>query len=519
MARSARTSRSAAATAVARRSCPRERTRRHPAARHRAGAGARRERAVRRRRRRTPGRPRRAGARARARPRARARGKPARRSSSAVARPKDAAAALDGEHDLVTGREAERVANGDRHRDLALRGQSGHDRSITHRAQVGKIPTPGSARAGVYLPQLQVRSPNLSVDGEEPSDAKLVQNPRRSSRCGTCSPGAGRRGADRRAAHGIVVQRDAKARRRRHRHQQRQRSSASMWPSRTRSRWARVLQVTRDEGLGRRPRAQGQAARRRRASPPPLVRAGRQRLGARGHEPDSAGPGAQVTATVQVTPTALDDDDGDEQVDARTGGQRRGARHRALAGRDHAPPDRRPASRWASRSRSAAMTIPTIPVGTPVEARVALGPDASEPDGVVLTLVSLRLDDNGENNGEHHGDFVKAEGKVTAVTRGGRAGGPGSITIDGEHGVVTFVIPPGSAPRASSSATRSRPRAPQVRPPRATSRPSSGSRAATTTAGDNGGARQRRRRRRRRRARAPVATTKVRSWLSRPQAR
>jgi uncharacterized membrane protein YgcG len=146
---------------------------------------------------------------------------------------------------------------------------------------------------------------------------------------------------------------------------------------------------------------------------------------------------------VQVAPTGLDDDDGNEQVNQD---QVANAEVRGTVLSQSATQLRLTVAGFPLGLAIAlgGQTIPTIPVGTPVEARVALGPDPSNPDSVVLTLVSLRLDDNGENNDEHHGDFVKAEGKVMAVTEAGAL--PGSITIAGEHGLVTFIIPVGFGP-------------------------------------------------------------------------
>lgn len=157
--------------------------------------------------------------------------------------------------------------------------------------------------------------------------------------------------------------------------------------------------------------------------------------------PSPPAPGQQVTATVQVTPTELDDDDGDEEVN---GQQAASAEiHGTVASQTATTLFLNVAGFPASGLPIGlgSMTIPALPVGTPVEARVALGPDPANPNAIVLTLVSLHLD-----NGNHHehGDFVKAEGTVMAVTEAGPMGGTdGSITIDGEHGVVTFVIPAG----------------------------------------------------------------------------
>jgi uncharacterized membrane protein YgcG len=158
--------------------------------------------------------------------------------------------------------------------------------------------------------------------------------------------------------------------------------------------------------------------------------------------PTPPAPGAQVTATVQVTPTELDDDNGDEQVNQD---QVANAEVRGTV-MSQSPTELRLNVTGFPLGLAIGLggqTIPTIPVGTPVEARVALGPDASG-NGVLLTLVSLRLDDNGQNNDGEHGDFVKAEGKVMAVTEAGAL--PGSITIEDEHGLVTFIIPVGFGP-------------------------------------------------------------------------
>ena len=50
--------------------------------------------------------------------------------------------------------------------------------------------------------------------------------------------------------------------------------------------------------------------------------------------PTPPAPGQAVTATVQVTPTSLDDDDGDEQVNNPAGRGCRDSRQRDLAGRE-----------------------------------------------------------------------------------------------------------------------------------------------------------------------------------------
>jgi hypothetical protein len=160
--------------------------------------------------------------------------------------------------------------------------------------------------------------------------------------------------------------------------------------------------------------------------------------------PTPPAAGQQVTTTVQVTPTSLDDDDGDDQV---VSGQVATAEVHGTVLSQNATTLRLTVVGYPATGLAiglGTMTIPVLTPGTPVEARVALGPDPANPDGVILTLVSLHVEDN-HNNGEHeHGDFVKAEGTVTAVMEAGAIGGAdGSITIDGEHGVVTFVIPAG----------------------------------------------------------------------------
>jgi uncharacterized membrane protein YgcG len=161
-------------------------------------------------------------------------------------------------------------------------------------------------------------------------------------------------------------------------------------------------------------------------------------------------PGEQVTATVQVNPTSLDDDDGDEQVDGQNVAS---AEVRGTVLSQDATTLRLAVTGFPSGLAIGlgGKTIPTLAVGTPVEARVALGPDPANANAIVLTLVSLRVEGNqngDDNDGEHHhGNFVKAEGIVTAVTEAGAVGfEPGSITINGEHGMVTFVIPAGFGP-------------------------------------------------------------------------
>jgi hypothetical protein len=160
--------------------------------------------------------------------------------------------------------------------------------------------------------------------------------------------------------------------------------------------------------------------------------------------PTPPAAGQQVTATVQVTPTALSDDDG--QVEVGDTHAPSAELHGTVLSQDattlRISVDGFPAGLSILLG---GQTIPTLAVGTRVEARVTLGPDPANPAGIVLTLVSLHADDG--HHGEHHGSFVKAEGRVTALTEPGAAGGaPGSITIADEHGPVTFAIPAGFGP-------------------------------------------------------------------------
>jgi hypothetical protein len=158
--------------------------------------------------------------------------------------------------------------------------------------------------------------------------------------------------------------------------------------------------------------------------------------------PTPPAPGEQVTTTVQVSPNALDDD-GNEQVEAEDVAR---AEVRGTVMAQDATSLTLTVAGFPSGLVLAlgAVTVPVLAAGTPVEARVALGPDPQNPTAVVLTLVSLHVE-NGENRG--HGDRVRAEGTVLAVTEAGAVGlEPGSITIRGEHGDVTFVIPAGFGP-------------------------------------------------------------------------
>ena len=89
------------------------------------------------------------------------------------------------------------------------------------------------------------------------------------------------------------------------------------------------------------------------------------------------------------------------------------------------------------------LTLPVLAPNTAVEARVTLGPDPANPNAIILTLVSLRLDDGQHgDHGDQNGAMVKAEGSVTALTEATGVAA-GSITIDGEHGTVMFTIPAG----------------------------------------------------------------------------
>jgi hypothetical protein len=154
--------------------------------------------------------------------------------------------------------------------------------------------------------------------------------------------------------------------------------------------------------------------------------------------------GRQVTTTVRVNANALSDDDGQMQVEdsrapsAEVRGSVLSQTGTTLLLSVYGFPSGLPIA-------LAGQTLPVLPVGTQVEARVTLGPDPANPSGIVLTLASLRLDDR--HHGNARGARVKAEGDVTAVTEAGPSGGaPGSITIADEHGDVTFVIPAGFGP-------------------------------------------------------------------------
>jgi hypothetical protein len=161
------------------------------------------------------------------------------------------------------------------------------------------------------------------------------------------------------------------------------------------------------------------------------------------NSPSPPAAGQQVTTTVQVTPTTLNDDDGDDQVD---NAQVASAEIHGIVLSQDADTLRLTVTGFPATGLAILLTttIPVLTPGTPVEVRVAIGPDPKNLDGVVLTLVSLKVEGNNNGQEHEHGDFVKAEGTVTAIVEAGAMGGAdGSITINGEHGVVTFVIPAG----------------------------------------------------------------------------
>ena len=163
--------------------------------------------------------------------------------------------------------------------------------------------------------------------------------------------------------------------------------------------------------------------------------------------PTPPAAGQSVTATVQVTPTELSDDNGDEQVTDSSAPT--AELHGTVLSQDAKTLKISvPGFPTGLSIALGTQTIPVLPVGTPVELRVTIGPDPANPAGILLTLVSLNAQngDNGQTGGVS-GSSVKAEGQVTAVTEAGPAGGaPGSITVLDEHGSVTFVIPAGFGP-------------------------------------------------------------------------
>jgi hypothetical protein len=166
--------------------------------------------------------------------------------------------------------------------------------------------------------------------------------------------------------------------------------------------------------------------------------------------PTPPSAGQHVTATVQVTPTELDDDDGDEHVNGAqvAGAEVRGTFLSASATTLLLTVPGFPTGLPISITGQTIPALTGLVAGTPVKAHVTFAPDPSSTQGgVLLTLVSLRVEDNHHGDEHGHSGFVKAEGKVTAVTEAGAVGfEPGSITILGEHGMVTFVIPAGFGP-------------------------------------------------------------------------
>jgi hypothetical protein len=151
--------------------------------------------------------------------------------------------------------------------------------------------------------------------------------------------------------------------------------------------------------------------------------------------------GQQIATTVQVTPTALSDDDGQVEVEDSQvpSAELRGTVLSQSAITLQLAVNGFPAGLAVSVGT---VNVPSLTPGTSVEAHVTLAPDPAHPGGIVLTLVSLHVE-NDHLNGDNGGG-VKAEGRVTAITEAGPTGGAaGSITIAGEHGTVTFVIPAG----------------------------------------------------------------------------
>jgi hypothetical protein len=157
--------------------------------------------------------------------------------------------------------------------------------------------------------------------------------------------------------------------------------------------------------------------------------------------------GQQVTTTVQVMPNALDDNDGNERVDDD---QVPNAELRGTVSSLDATTLGLTVTGFPEGLKIAIGTVvipATVVVGTPVEVHVMLAPIPGNPSAVSLTLVSLHVEDDQNHEEHHHGGDVRAEGQVTAVTEAGAVGfDPGSITIMGEHGSVTFVIPAGFGP-------------------------------------------------------------------------
>lgn len=141
--------------------------------------------------------------------------------------------------------------------------------------------------------------------------------------------------------------------------------------------------------------------------------------------PTPPAPGQQVTTTVQVSPSALDDD-GNEQVDAEDVAR---AEVRGTVAAQDATSLTLTVAGFPTGLVIAlgTVTVAALPIGTPVEAHVALGPDPLNPSAVVLTLVSLHVENN-ENEG-HHGGDVRAEGTVLVITEAG----PGRLRARLDH--------------------------------------------------------------------------------------
>jgi hypothetical protein len=148
--------------------------------------------------------------------------------------------------------------------------------------------------------------------------------------------------------------------------------------------------------------------------------------------------GQQVTTNVEVDQTQLSDNDGECHVEDN---QSSTTKLRGTVLSQDATTLRLNFPGFTAGLPIAIGTVklPALAPNTPVVVRVTLGPDATG-NGIVLTLVSLRLDDG--HHGDNLGTNVKAEGSVTKVTEA-TAVLPGSITIDDEDGPVTFIIPVG----------------------------------------------------------------------------
>jgi hypothetical protein len=154
--------------------------------------------------------------------------------------------------------------------------------------------------------------------------------------------------------------------------------------------------------------------------------------------------GQEITTTVQVTPTRLSDDDGEVEVEdedhtgtIKLNGTVLGQTATTLLLSFNGFPAGLPIA-------IGSVVIPTLAPNTPVQVRVTLGPDPANPAAIVVTLVSLRVGGGEHGDDDDHDLRIEAEGHVTLITEAGPAGGAaGSITIAGEHGAVTFIIPAG----------------------------------------------------------------------------